>query len=183
MIQCRRQHLIGMRPCHFLSHLTWTSTPLVITQRLRTTSSKVTLSLRTFVHLLSRRLTLTQFFFEDVTTAANIDKRQVKVTRLRAGSVIVDMLITKEAGDTHKIVQGLQEQLRHPNSLLRMGKLTSRASSSPRNSNDDKSCSDEADDDTAILKEQRGVPHYSKHAAPGLQSCVLSVQRARTHTM
>jgi hypothetical protein len=63
---------------------------------------------------------------EDVATAAKIDAKHVKVTALRAGSVIVDMLIAKEAGDTLKIVQDLEEQVHSPNSLLMQGKLTSR---------------------------------------------------------
>jgi hypothetical protein len=62
----------------------------------------------------------------DVATAAKIDSKHVKVTALRAGSVIVDMLIAKEAGDTLKIVQDLEEQVHSPNSLLMQGKLTSR---------------------------------------------------------
>ncbi len=62
----------------------------------------------------------------DVATAAKIDAKHVKVTALRAGSVIVDMLIAKEAGDAQKIVRDLEEQLKSPNSLLMQGKLTSK---------------------------------------------------------
>jgi hypothetical protein len=36
---------------------------------------------------------------QDVATAAKIDAKHVKVTALRAGSVMVDMLIAKEVGD------------------------------------------------------------------------------------
>ncbi len=64
----------------------------------------------------------------DVATAAKINSKHVKVTALRAGSVIVDMLIAKEAGDTLKIVQDLEEQVHSPNSLLMQGKLTSMTS-------------------------------------------------------
>jgi hypothetical protein len=62
----------------------------------------------------------------DVASAAKIDAKHVKVTALRAGSVIVDMLIAKEAGDAQKIVRDLEEQLKSPNSLLMQGKLTSK---------------------------------------------------------
>ena len=63
---------------------------------------------------------------QDVATAAKIDAKHVKVTALRAGSVIVDMLIAKEAGDVKAIVKDLEEQVKSPNSLLRQGKLTSK---------------------------------------------------------
>lgn len=53
--------------------------------------------------------------------------------------MIVDMLIAKEAGDPHKIVQGLEEQLRWPDSLLRMGKLT-RKTKGPGNRHDAEYC-------------------------------------------
>ena len=61
----------------------------------------------------------------DVATAANIDVKHVRVTTLRAGSVIVDMLIAKEAGDAHKIVRNLEEQRKSPTSPLLQGKVTS----------------------------------------------------------
>jgi hypothetical protein len=64
---------------------------------------------------------------KDVATAAKIDAQYVKVTALRAGSVIVDMLIAKEAGDATEILRDLQEQLKFPNSLLMQGKLTRKA--------------------------------------------------------
>ena len=41
---------------------------------------------------------------EEVATASNIDVKHVKVTALHAGSVIVDILIAKEAGDTNHSV-------------------------------------------------------------------------------
>jgi hypothetical protein len=41
---------------------------------------------------------------EDVATTANIEAKHVKVTALHAGSVMVDVLIAKEAGDVQKIV-------------------------------------------------------------------------------
>ena len=63
---------------------------------------------------------------QDVATAAKIDAKHVKVMAMRAGSVIVDMLIAKEAGDAQKIVQDLEEQLKSPDSLLMQGKLTSK---------------------------------------------------------
>eukprot|EP00001_Collodictyon_triciliatum_P048332 08651_1 len=68
---------------------------------------------------------------QDVATAAKIDAKHVKVTALRAGSVIVDMLIAKEAGDAHKIVRDLLEQVKSPNSLLMQGKLTSKTKRAP----------------------------------------------------
>jgi hypothetical protein len=61
----------------------------------------------------------------DVATAANIDVKHVRVTALRAGSVIVHMLIAKEAGDPHKIVRNLEEQRKSPTSPLLQGKVTS----------------------------------------------------------
>jgi hypothetical protein len=64
---------------------------------------------------------------KDVASAAKIDAKHVKVTALRAGSVIVDMLIAKEAGDAKEIVRNLEEQLTSPNSLLMQGKLTRKA--------------------------------------------------------
>jgi hypothetical protein len=64
---------------------------------------------------------------QDVATAAKIDAKHVKVTALRAGSVIVDMLIAKEAGDAQKAVRDLEEQLESTNSLLKHGKVTSKA--------------------------------------------------------
>jgi hypothetical protein len=63
---------------------------------------------------------------KDVATAAKIIAKHIKVTGLRAGSVIVDMLIAKEAGDVKAIVKDLEEQVKSPNSLLRQGKLTSK---------------------------------------------------------
>ena len=47
---------------------------------------------------------------EDVATAANIDAKHVKVTALHAGSVVVDILIAKEAGDVQKIVCEILER-------------------------------------------------------------------------
>jgi hypothetical protein len=63
----------------------------------------------------------------DVATAAKIDAKYVRVTGLRAGSVLVDMLIAQEAGDAQKIVQDLEEQLKTPNSLLMQGKAVLKA--------------------------------------------------------
>ena len=63
----------------------------------------------------------------DVATAAKIDAKHVRVTGLRAGSVLVDMLIAQEAGDAQKIVQDLKEQLKMPNSLLMQGKAVLKA--------------------------------------------------------
>jgi hypothetical protein len=68
---------------------------------------------------------------EDVATAANIDAKHVKVKALRAGSVMVDMLIAKEAGDAQNIVRDLEEQLKSPNSLLMQGKVTSKTKKGP----------------------------------------------------
>jgi hypothetical protein len=61
----------------------------------------------------------------DVATAAKIDAKHVRVRALRAGSVIVHMLIAKEAGDAHKIVRNLEEQRKSPTSPLLQGKVTS----------------------------------------------------------
>jgi hypothetical protein len=61
---------------------------------------------------------------KDVANAAKIDAKHVKVTALRAGSVMVDMLIAKEAGDVQEIMRDLKEQLKFPNSLLMQGKVT-----------------------------------------------------------
>jgi hypothetical protein len=67
----------------------------------------------------------------DVATAANIDAKYVKVKALRAGSVMVDMLIAKEAGDAQNIVRDLEEQLKSPISLLMQGKVTSKTKKGP----------------------------------------------------
>jgi hypothetical protein len=64
---------------------------------------------------------------QDVATAATIDAKHVRVKGLRAGSVLVDMLIAKEAGDAQEIVRDLEEQVKWPNSLLMRGKVTSKA--------------------------------------------------------
>ena len=65
----------------------------------------------------------------DVAAAGKIDAKHVKVTALRAGSVIVDMLIAKAAaGDVYNTLQDLEKQLMSPNSLFM--KLTSSSSSS-----------------------------------------------------
>ena len=101
--------------------------------------------------------------FADVSTAANIDKKHVKVTALRAGSVIVDMLLAKEAGDPHKIVHGLEEQLRWPDSLLRMGKLT-RKTKGLGNRDDAEYCLDDGLQDP-LTPAPRGVSQHNQHAA------------------
>jgi len=66
----------------------------------------------------------------DVASAAKIDAKHVRVTGLRAGSVLVDMLIAKEAGDAQEIVRDLEEQIKWPNSPLMQGKVTSKAKKS-----------------------------------------------------
>ena len=63
---------------------------------------------------------------EDVSAAANIDSRFVKVIGMRAGSVIVDMQIASEAGDLDQIGQHLVEQVKPTDSALRRGKVTSK---------------------------------------------------------
>jgi hypothetical protein len=73
------------------------------------------------------RETLKKDVITDVATASKIDAKYVRVTGLRAGSVLVDMLIAKEAGDAQEIVRDLEEQLKSPNSLLMQGKVTSKA--------------------------------------------------------
>jgi hypothetical protein len=55
---------------------------------------------------------------KDVATGGQIDSKHVKVTALRADSVIVDMLIAKAAaGDVYNTLQDLEKQLMLPNSL------------------------------------------------------------------
>ena len=63
---------------------------------------------------------------EDVSAAAKIDARFVKVVGMRAGSVIVDMQIAPEAGDLDLIEQHLVEQVKPADSALRRGKITSK---------------------------------------------------------
>jgi hypothetical protein len=70
-----------------------------------------------------------QDVIKDVGTAANVSAKYMKIVALSAGSVIVDMLIASEAGEPTKIVQGLLEQLKTPNSLLMRGKFTSKTTS------------------------------------------------------
>jgi hypothetical protein len=63
---------------------------------------------------------------EDVSAAAKIDARFVKVVGMRAGSVIVDMQIAPAAGDLDQIEQHLVEQVIPTGSALRRGKITSK---------------------------------------------------------
>ena len=63
---------------------------------------------------------------EDVSAAAQIDARFVKVVGMRAGSVIADMQIAPEAGDLDQIEQHLVEQVKPTDSALRRGKITSK---------------------------------------------------------
>eukprot|EP00802_Teleaulax_amphioxeia_P000169 Tamp_00169.p1 GENE.Tamp_00169~~Tamp_00169.p1 ORF type:complete len:3645 (+),score=1200.53 Tamp_00169:164-10936(+) len=62
----------------------------------------------------------------DVAAAANVDVKYVKIQGLRAGSVIVDLLIAPEVGEPHKVVQDLEQQVNSPGSRLLTGKLTSK---------------------------------------------------------
>jgi hypothetical protein len=62
----------------------------------------------------------------DVATAAKIDAKHLRVTALRAGSVIVDMLIAKAAGDAQEIVRDLEKQMGDMRSLFMKGKVTSK---------------------------------------------------------
>ena len=62
----------------------------------------------------------------DVADAAKVDVKYVKIQGLRAGSVIVDLLIAPEVGEPHKVLQDLREQARSPGSRLLTGKLTSK---------------------------------------------------------
>ena len=80
---------------------------------------------------------------KDVATAAKIDARHIKVTGLRAGSVVVDMLIAKEAGNVKAIVKDLEDQVKSPNSLLKQGKVTSKAKGGEENK-------EEADKETPL---------------------------------
>jgi hypothetical protein len=66
-----------------------------------------------------------QGVIKDVGTAANLSAKYIKIAALRAGSVIVEMLIASEAGEPTKIVQCLLEQFKTPDSLLMKGKFTS----------------------------------------------------------
>ena len=63
---------------------------------------------------------------EDVSAAAKIDARFVKVVGMRAGSVIVDMQIATEAGDLDQIEEHLVEQVKPTDSALRRGRITSK---------------------------------------------------------
>jgi len=67
-----------------------------------------------------------QDLIRDVAAAGNLDPKYVKIAGLRAGSVIVDVLIAPEAGEAAKIVESLKEQAGSPTSRLRQGKLTSK---------------------------------------------------------
>ena len=62
----------------------------------------------------------------DVAAAAKIDAKHLRVTALRAGSVIVDMLIAKAAGDAQEIVRDLEEQMGDMRSPFMKGKVTSK---------------------------------------------------------
>jgi hypothetical protein len=65
----------------------------------------------------------------DVSAAANIDAKLVKVVGLRAGSVsvIVDMHIAPEAGNLDQIEKNLIGQAKSTDSTLKRGKISSRA--------------------------------------------------------
>ena len=62
----------------------------------------------------------------DVSAAANIDAKFVKVVGMRAGSVIVDIHIAPEAGNLDQIEQNLIEQAKSTDSALKRGKITSK---------------------------------------------------------
>jgi chromosome segregation ATPase len=61
----------------------------------------------------------------NIASAAKVDHNFFKVVSMRAGSVIVDLLIAPEVGDQDKIAQDLAEQAHDPNSPLRTRTLTS----------------------------------------------------------
>ena len=63
---------------------------------------------------------------QDVAAAANLDPKYLRIAVLRAGSVIIDMLIAPEAGEPNGILQGLVAQSKIPGSALMQGKLTSK---------------------------------------------------------
>ena len=63
---------------------------------------------------------------QDVAAAANLDPKYLSIAVLRAGSVIIDMLIAPEAGEPNGILQGLVAQSKIPGSALMQGKLTSK---------------------------------------------------------
>jgi hypothetical protein len=74
-----------------------------------------------------------QGVMKDIAKAAKVNVKYVKIAGLRAGSVIIDMLISSKAEflggfplEPTKIVQGLLEQLTTPDSLLMRGKFTSK---------------------------------------------------------
>ena len=62
----------------------------------------------------------------DVADAAKVDVKYIKIQGLRAGSVIVDLLIAPEVGEPHKVLQDLREQASSLGSRLLKGKLTSK---------------------------------------------------------
>ncbi len=67
-----------------------------------------------------------QGILADVAAAAKVDVKYIKIQALRAGSVIVDLLIAPEVGEPHKVLQDLREQANSPGSRLMTGKLTSK---------------------------------------------------------
>ena len=89
----------------------------------------LTLTLDVDFNLIGDHEAFKQDVIKDVATAANVHAKYMKIAALRAGSVIVDMLIASEAGEPTKIVQGLLEQLKTPDSLLLRGKFTSKTKS------------------------------------------------------
>jgi hypothetical protein len=62
----------------------------------------------------------------DIAAAAKVDVKYVQIQGLRAGSVIVDLLIAPEVGQPHKVLQDLREQANCPGSRLMTGKLTNK---------------------------------------------------------
>ena len=89
----------------------------------------LTLTLDVDFNLIGDHEAFKQDVIKDVATAANVHAKYMKIAALRAGSVIVDMLIASEAGEATKIVQGLVEQLMTPDSPLMRGKFTSKTKS------------------------------------------------------
>jgi hypothetical protein len=89
----------------------------------------LTLTLDVDFNLIGDHETFKQDVIKDVATAANVHAKYMTIAALRAGSVIVDMLIASEAGHPTKIVQGLVEQFMTPDSPLMRGKFTSKTKS------------------------------------------------------
>ena len=113
-----------------------------------------------------------QTVINDVSKAASVATRFLKVVRIRAGSVLVDMLLSSAAGDRASILAGLMAQLESPESMLMQGEATCKAAG--LNVHQDK------EESEAMLSEQ-GEERAEADADQGADRTCESAVRAQQH--